>query len=123
MNDNSNLRKLLSEDLPVCPCPDLSAYINPVTVAFADEVEQQVKDDMVSVCKKFGVSIEESQVFDILQGGERTYNEGYKAGLNDLINILNSEKELLAAIGYDFSAYFVAHIIEECKELLDRRGI
>ena len=66
--------------------------MSPITVAFADEVEQQVKDDMISVCKKFGVSIDESQVFDILQGGEHTYNEGYKAGLNDLINILNSEK-------------------------------
>lgn len=123
MKDRLSLRDPLSEDVSVCPHINFSKYESPITVAFADTVEQQVKDDMVSVCKKFGVSIDESKVFDLLQGGERVYNEGYRAGLNDLINVLNSEKAHLIENEYVFTTSIIEQIISECKELLDRRGV
>lgn len=127
MKDGLGLRELLYEDVSVYPCLDFSKYESPVTVTFADTfadvVEQQVKDDMVSVCKKFGVSIDESKVFDLLQGGERAYNEGYRAGLNDLMNMLRCEEEHLVGTEYDFKLFILEHVISECKELLDRRGV
>lgn len=123
MKDGLGLRELLCEDVSVCPSLDFSRYESPVTVTFADAVEQQVKDDMVSVCKKFGVYIDESKVFDLLQGGERAYNEGYRAGLNDLINMLRCEEEHLVGTEYDFKLFILEHVISECKELLDRRGV
>lgn len=123
MKDGLGLRELLYEDVSVYPSLDFSRYESPVTVAFADAVEQQVKDDMVSVCQKFGVSIDESKVFDLLQGGERAYNEGYRAGLNDIINMLRCEEEHLVGTEYDFKLFILEHVISECKELLDRRGV
>ena len=123
MKDGLGLRELLYEDVSVYPSLDFSRYESPVTVTFADAVEQQVKDDMVSVCQKFGVNIDESKVFDLLQGGERAYNEGYRAGLNDLINMLRCEEEHLVGTEYDFKLFILEHVISECKELLDRRGV
>lgn len=123
MKDGLGLRELLYEDVSVCPSLDFSRYESPVTVTFADAVEQQVKDDMVSVCKKFGVYIDESKVFDLLQGGERAYNEGYRAGLNDVINMLRFKEEHLLGTEYDFKLFILEQIISECKELLDRRGV
>ena len=123
MNNELGLRELLYEDVSVYPCLDFSKYESPVTVAFADAVEQQVKDDMVSVCKKFGVTIDESKVFDLLRGGEQAYKEGYRAGINDIINMLRFKEEHLMGTEYDFKLFVIEQIISECKELLDRREV
>lgn len=123
MKDGLGLRELLYEDVSAYPSLDFSRYESPVNIIFADAVEQQVKDDMVSVCKKFGVYIDESKVFDLLQGGEQAYKEGYRAGLNDVINMLRFKEEHLLGTECDFKLFVFEQIISECKELLDRRGV
>ena len=74
-------------DIPV-------SYDNPLTI-IETEIESEVKNEILSVCKRIGINVDEETLYQALVADRNRYEEAYRKGYFAAMNVV---KERLSDI-------------------------